>query len=169
MAHPTEAADHDLNRGKICAPCGIKVKSKSLRNITPSILTRMLQFYPDFDLEDRRFPNVICSSCNNKINAAVNDDSKRDMVPDINKQRYQDIILIKETRSGSLCYCLICLRARSIAHVGKSGFYGKKRSLSPEQEKGYHAAQFNEPISSVPCKVETASNHKICYTCHQEF
>ena len=135
MAHPTEAADHDLNRGKICAPCGIKVKSKSLRNITPSILTRMLQFYPDFDLEDRRFPTVICSSCNYRISAAAIDDFKKDMVPDIDKQRYQDIILLKETRSGLVCYCLICLRARSKAHVGNQsgGVTAKKRSLSPER------------------------------------
>ena len=109
--------------------------NQSQESITPTILTKMLKFYPDFHLEDRRFPTVICSSCNNIISAAAIDDSKKDMVPDIDKQRYQDIILLKETRSGLVCYCLICLRARSKAHVGNQsgGVTAKKRSLSPER------------------------------------
>ena len=35
MAHPSCSADHELNSGKICAPCGQKVTN--LRNVTGNL------------------------------------------------------------------------------------------------------------------------------------
>ena len=110
MAHPSSAADHTANRAKVCAPCGLK--AKNVRPISGNILSAMIKFFPNYDITDDHFPTAICNTCRIKINDAINDDK----VFPVQMLDYENIVLLKDTRSSikkKLCYCHICLKARS--------------------------------------------------------
>ena len=110
MAHPSSAADHTANRAKVCAPCGLK--AKNVRPISGNILSAMIKFFPKYDINNDHFPTAICNTCRIKINDAINDDK----VFPVQMLDYENIVLLKDTRSSikkKLCYCHICLKARS--------------------------------------------------------
>ena len=167
MAHPGVAATHDINRKKVCAPCGRKVKPNM--SITGSIRASMERFYPIFNIDDPHFPTSICGTCRIQISKADKDISLAHMLPEMPK--YQDLTLLKETRNVSatsaVCYCYICLKARSTAHTPPKTGRGKARKLDPNISKGLFAAKEDEPIDSeTPTKTPNPTI-KTCGVCLQ--
>ena len=167
MAHTSCSADHKLDRGKVCAPYGQKVKN--LRNVTGNLEVLLKKHFPFYDSKDPHFPRSICNTCRVVILSVEKNGSNTSKLPVM--PNYQEISLIKETRSAldSVCYCHICLKARSFAHIKGSngGGRGKKRSLSPDISEGLMAAQESKPINlpSSLTKPIPKSSIKICVTC----
>ena len=168
-SHPQFAADHELNRAKICAPCGLKVSS--VRPISGKNKDLVKKFYPNFDVTDARFPKSICNTCRLRISQAENDPTKTSLLPEM--PDFDSVNLKKDTRSNpksNKCFCYICSKARSPAHaVTNGGGRGKKRVLSNAIPENIHPVKVNDPISSVtPSKTSDTCVIKICATCRQE-
>ena len=145
MAHPGVAATHDTNRKKVCALCGRKVKPNM--SITGSIRASMERFYPLFNIDDNHFPTSICGTCRLDLTKADKDNTLAPMLPKM--PNYQDITLLKETRNVSattVCYCFICLTARSTAHTPPKKGRGKARIHDTNISKGLFAAKDDGPI-----------------------
>ena len=53
-----------------CSVCGVNKKPEQLHRITPNLLSKLHQMngYADFNLEDDRYPKVICSEHKSAIN-----------------------------------------------------------------------------------------------------
>ena len=161
MAHPGVAATHESNRKKVCAPCGRKVKPNM--SITGSIRASMERFYPLFNIDDNHFPTSICGTCRLDLTKADKDNTLAPMLPKM--PNYQDITLLKETRNVSattVCYCFICLTARSTAHTPPKKGRGKARILEPNICKGLFAAKEDDPIDLV---TPTKAPNPIIKTC----
>ena len=126
MVHPSCSADHKLYRGKICAPCGQKVKN--CRNVTLNLEVLLKNHFPLYDSKDPHFPTSICNTCCVVITSGDKNGSNTSKLPVT--PNYQEISLIKETWSAldSVCHCHICLKARSFALIKGSngGGRGKK-------------------------------------------
>lgn len=164
MAHPTSMADHELNRSKVCAPCGIKVTSKTGRSISEGMCLLIKEkINPDFDLSDSHFPLSICNTCRVYLSGK----GKSTTVPTM--PNYQDVSLLKNTRASEnqTCNCYICITGKAThfrATVAKK--IGVKRSLSPELKVGLEAVK--EPLISKELSDPKKSKISTCPKCWLE-
>lgn len=124
MAHPRETCDHDLNREKVCAPCGKKIvlgKNKigkfKINIKLQGLIKNNLINGGDFDISDRRFPVSICGTCKVTLLDIEKNIFQR---PLPNMPNYCDIVFQKESRTFStdkkVCQCYTCLTARQKGH-----------------------------------------------------
>ena len=73
MSESHERRDHTAMLNLCCGICGIKRKSHQIRKITDQILTKIKSTpgYKDYNLNDPKYPKVICNQHYFAINERI--------------------------------------------------------------------------------------------------
>lgn len=168
---------HDKNRNKVCATCGQKIVtgSKNLSRFKINEKTEdMIKKFSNaqFDMNDRRFPVAICSSCQTSLYQKAKGIHERHLPTMPN---YQEIDLPVCTRSNDNdCLCFVCITASYKGHPKIS--VGKGHKKQPIQivkaSNGLLGVKENSEATNSTRKHEKKSDNSssatICKLCLQE-
>lgn len=160
---------HEMNRLKVCAPCGQKLTLKfSFKRISKKYEDLIKKYInSNFDTENPKYPLNICDTC--RVTLSEHDDTNITSIRPLPKMpNYEYISLPEITPTFSIesdCNCFICLTGRSTVHIkrklGKSLL--KDFSTVIDRSNGLHG---NSPVKMLPKKVkEHQANLHICPTC----
>ena len=168
---PKVEKNHEENRSKVCAPCGLKLKSGGRNLTTDHCQIIKDNINPEFDIDDPKFPIGLCGGCRKRLSQIKKGISVK--LPSM--PNYEECLLPKPTRSQSnpQCFCFICLTARDkrpFRNFNKGG-RGKTyvNEVTIDSETGMFGAMFNDtsPDPVIPPK-EEQSRLTVCGKCHSE-
>ena len=167
---PNFKLSHEDNRKKICAPCGLKIKGKTIRKLNDSqinIISRLVN--DDFDPSNSVYPLGICASCRVKYREVDKDESKVDKLPKM--PNYKIMGIPRQSRQNSDCECFICKSARDcMRSVKEKGGRSNTKNYTIDIAEKFSASGSNSEVTT-QTKDNTSNKRSsitICDKCKQE-
>ena len=139
---PKKSAGHEINRLKVCAPCGKKlsVKDQVISEVDEINIKKLIN--PLYDSANPQYPRGICNTCRSYLTKAVNSGGNSRLPKMLN---YEDIVLLRVIRlPKTSCCCYICLTGSSKAKNKRTN------SDTISRDSGIHASIH---LSKLPDKV----------------
>ena len=161
MTEPKEKASHEVNRLKVCAPCGKKLNKKDARKISLEQIQIMQTKYENFTIENCAFPYGICNTC--RIHVGKFQQGKTKILPEM--PYYSDMILPRPTRADQdpNCFCYKCLTGSDTRPQNSVKTMPKIIKLG----SGLLGSSTENSLPKVP-RAEKRIYDQVCQICRQE-
>ena len=159
-----EAAGHEGNRKKVCAPCGRKILGKDkriLNNVQIDFIKENID--ANFDILNSVYPVGICQRCRTLFIKISKDPTKKSLLPKL--KNYKDLILPKLTRLAKKCSCYICLIGSDTTR--KPAYQKKTYDRNIEEGHGLVGLAENKLLPAINIKKEKKVMN-LCCKCKQE-
>ena len=167
-------ADHEVNRYKVCAPCGKKIWSLDRRILNTSQIDLIKKYLTDdFDIQNSVFPRAICNGCRLKFLVVERDEAQAKILPTM--PNYSDLVLPRPLRSvdDPSCFCYICITSRQLGRrqgLAHKGGRGKTTENVPKITVGH--GLFGSSPQNKPASIEKTNKDSdssvICKKCRSE-